>query len=133
MFAFLGTNSDPPQAACDLFSQLCRARAEVARCYRRRTSSIHEFLMMAAHDTLTSSLTSFISELAAHPEWQTRLRDEVGALGIAPDQPTTFDNLEAMHLSEMASKEALRQAASAAHAAPRGRISTSRAMEWRAP
>ena len=35
------------------------------------------FLMMAAHDTLTSSLTSFVGELAAHPEWQQKLRDEV--------------------------------------------------------
>ena len=66
------------------------------------------FLMMAAHDTLTSSLTSFVGELAAHPEWQAKLRDEVGALGIAPDQPTTFDNLEAMPLTEMAFKEAMR-------------------------
>jgi porphobilinogen synthase len=40
------------------------------------------FLMMAAHDTLTSSLTSFVGELAAHPEWQQKLRDEVKGLGI---------------------------------------------------
>ena len=64
--------------------------------------------MMAAHDTLTSSLTSFIGELAADPEWQAKLRDEVGALGLAPGQPTTFDNLEAMPLTEMAFKEAMR-------------------------
>jgi len=55
------------------------------------------FLMMAAHDTLTSSLTSFVAALAAHPQWQTRLRDEVTALGIAAGAPTTFDNLERCH------------------------------------
>ena len=66
------------------------------------------FLMMAAHDTLTSSLTSFVGELAADPQWQQRLRDEVGALGLGPDQPTTLDKLDAMPLSEMAFKEALR-------------------------
>jgi cytochrome P450 len=66
------------------------------------------FLMMAAHDTLTSSLTSFIAALAANPKWQDRLRDEVTALGLARDAPTTFDNLEAMPLAEMAFKEAMR-------------------------
>jgi cytochrome P450 len=66
------------------------------------------FLMMAAHDTLTSSLTSFIGELAANPQWQTRLRDEVNALNLRADEATTFDKLEAMPLSEMAFKEAMR-------------------------
>jgi cytochrome P450 len=49
-----------------------------------------------------------VGELAAHPEWQQKLRDEVKGLGIAADAPTTFDNLEAMGLAEMAFKEALR-------------------------
>ena len=44
---------------------------------------------MAAHDTLTSSLTSFVAALAANPQWQDKLRDEVNALGIAADEPTT--------------------------------------------
>jgi cytochrome P450 len=66
------------------------------------------FLMMAAHDTLTSSLTSFVGALAARPEWQVKLRDEVSSLGAAAGKPTTFDNLEAMPLTEMAFKEALR-------------------------
>jgi hypothetical protein len=50
-------------------------------------------------------LTSFVGELAAHPEWQQRLRDEVSGLGIAADAPTSFDNLEAMKLTEMAFKK----------------------------
>jgi cytochrome P450 len=66
------------------------------------------FLMMAAHDTLTSSLTSFIGELAANPDWQSRLRAEVLALGLAPGAPSSFDDLEKMPLTEMAFKEALR-------------------------
>lgn len=66
------------------------------------------FLMMAAHDTLTSSLTSFVGELAANPDWQERLRTEVRALGLAADAPSSFDDLEKMPLSEMAFKEALR-------------------------
>jgi len=81
----------------DLFSQLCRATHDDGALLSTQDIVDHmSFLMMAAHDTLTSSLTSFVAELAANPQWQTRLRDEVANLGIAADQPTTFDNLEAM-------------------------------------
>ena len=67
------------------------------------------FLMMAAHDTLTSSLTSFVAALAANPHWQDRLRNEVTSLGVAAGEPTTLDNLAAMPLTEMAFKEAMRK------------------------
>jgi cytochrome P450 len=93
----------------DLFSQLCLATHEDGALLSTQDIVDHmSFLMMAAHDTLTSSLTSFVAALAAHPQWQGKLRDEVNALGIAPDEPTTFENLEAMPLSEMAFKEAMR-------------------------
>ena len=93
----------------DLFSQLCHATHEDGALLSTQDIIDHmSFLMMAAHDTLTSSLTSFIGALAAHPEWQRKLREEVFALGLAADAPTSFDNLEAMPLSEMAFKEALR-------------------------
>src|SRR5690625_7156240 len=39
------------------------------------------FLMMAAHDTSTSAITTMIYQLAAHPEWQQRCRDESARLG----------------------------------------------------
>jgi cytochrome P450 len=93
----------------DLFSQLCQATHEDGALLSTQDVVDHmSFLMMAAHDTLTSSLTSFVGELAAHPGWQQKLRDEVTGLGIASDAPTSFDNLEAMPLTEMAFKEALR-------------------------
>jgi cytochrome P450 len=93
----------------DLFSQLCRATHEDGALLSTQDIVDHmSFLMMAAHDTLTSSLTSFVAALAANPQWQERLRDEVTALGVAAGEPTTFDNLEAMPLTEMAFKEALR-------------------------
>ena len=38
------------------------------------------FLMMAAHDTTTSTLTSVVRVLAEHPQWQHRLREEMQAL-----------------------------------------------------
>src|ERR1700731_4652243 len=87
----------------DLFSQLCRATHDDGALLSTQDIVDHmSFLMMAAHDTLTSSLTSFIGALAANPQWQTRLRDEVNALGLGADEATTFDNLEAMPLTEMA-------------------------------
>src|SRR5438445_1513580 len=93
----------------DLFSQLCRATHEDGALLSTQDIVDHmSFLMMAAHDTLTSSLTSFVAALAAHPQWQEKLRNEVAGLGIAPDEATTLDNLEAMPLAEMAFKETMR-------------------------
>jgi cytochrome P450 len=93
----------------DLFSQLCRATHEDGALLSTQDIVDHmSFLMMAAHDTLTSSLTSFVAALAANPEWQQKLRDEVMGLGLGTQDATTFDNLEAMPLAEMAFKEAMR-------------------------
>jgi cytochrome P450 len=93
----------------DLFSHLCHATHEDGALLSTQDIVDHmSFLMMAAHDTLTSSLTSFVAALAAHPQWQAKLREEINGLGIAPAEPTTFDNLDAMPLSEMAFKEAMR-------------------------
>ena len=55
----------------DLFSQLCHATHEDGALLSTQDIVDHmSFLMMAAHDTLTSSLTSFVGELAANPQWQ---------------------------------------------------------------
>ena len=93
----------------DLFSQLCRAKHEDGVLLSTEDIVDHmSFLMMAAHDTLTSSLTSFVAALAANPHWQDRLRNEVTALGVAAGEPTTLENLAAMPLTEMAFKETMR-------------------------
>lgn len=93
----------------DLFSQLCQATHEDGALLSTQDIIDHmSFLMMAAHDTLTSSLTSFVALLAAHPEWQQRLRDEVEALDVPAGETLPFDKLDAMPLTEMAFKEAMR-------------------------
>jgi cytochrome P450 len=93
----------------DLFSQLCQATHEDGALLSNQDIIDHmSFLIMAAHDTLTSSLTSFVGELAAHPEWQQKLRDEVASLGLDAGAAIGFDQLDAMPLTEMAFKEALR-------------------------
>jgi cytochrome P450 len=93
----------------DLFSQLCQATHEDGALLSTQDIIDHmSFLMMAAHDTLTSSLTSFVALLAANPEWQQKLRDEVASLGVAPDEALPFAKLDEMPLTEMAFKEAMR-------------------------
>jgi Cytochrome P450 len=68
------------------------------------------FLMLAAHDTLTSSFTSLTYRLAAHPDWQEKVRAELSGLGIAANEPLPFDRLDDLPLAEMAFKEAMRLA-----------------------
>lgn len=93
----------------DLFSQLCQATHEDGALLSTQDIVDHmSFLVMAAHDTLTSSLTQFVSMLAANPQWQQKLRDEVMALGLKDGEPMPFEKLEAMPLTEMAFKEAMR-------------------------
>jgi cytochrome P450 len=95
----------------DLFSQLCRATWEDGSLMSNADIVGHmNFLMMAAHDTLTSSLTSLVYRLAQHPDWQEKLSAENRALGLAPDEPLPFERLEQLPLSEMAFKEAMRLA-----------------------
>ena len=115
----------------DLFSQLCQATHEDGALLSTQDIVDHmSFLMMAAHDTLTSSLTSFVGELAAHPEWQQKLRDEVKGLGIAAG---AADELRQSR-SHAACRDGLQgsaaaEAAGALDAAPRHQAtSPSRAM-----
>jgi cytochrome P450 len=97
------------QGGADLFSHLCQATTEDGALLSTQAVVDHmSFLMMAAHDTLTSSLSAFVWMLAANPEWQERLRGEIAGLGVPADAPLPFERLEAMKLTEMAFKEALR-------------------------
>ena len=66
------------------------------------------FLMMAAHDTITSSATSLVWLLAKHPEWQDRLRAELLAVTGGEGRPLAYEDLGKATLTEMAFKESLR-------------------------
>jgi cytochrome P450 len=97
------------KGGADLFSQLCQAKDDNDELLSAQDIVDHmSFLMMAAHDTLTSSLTSFVAELAANPQWQDKLRDEVAALKLGAHEAIPYDKLEAMPLTGMAFKEAMR-------------------------
>jgi cytochrome P450 len=92
----------------DMFSQFCRATQEDGSFLPDDSILDHmNFLLMAAHDTITSSVTSFVYYLAKNPEWQEKLRAE--ALSIAPaGAALTMEQLDQFTLTEMAFKEALR-------------------------
>jgi cytochrome P450 len=95
----------------DLFSQLCRATWDDGSFLSNADIIDHmSFLMMAAHDTLTSSLSSFVYRLATNPDWQEKLREEHRTLAISRGQPLPFDRLDNLELTEMAFKEAMRLA-----------------------
>lgn len=90
----------------DMFSLLCRATDEEGNQYTDQEVVDHMiFLMMAAHDTTTSTLTSMTYALAQHTEWQEKLRDEVLAIG---KDTLSYDDLERMPQAEWVMKEALR-------------------------
>ncbi len=92
----------------DMFSQFCRATREDGSYLDDDAIIDHmNFLMMAAHDTITSSVTSLIWLLAKNPEWQEKIRAE--CLSIAPaGSDVTADQLDRFELTEYAMKEALR-------------------------
>jgi cytochrome P450 len=95
----------------DLFSQLCRATWDDGTLLSNADIVNHmAFFMMAAHDTLTSSLTSFVYRLAANLKWQEKVREEHRSLGLAPEGPLPFERLDELVLTEMAFKEAMRLA-----------------------
>ncbi len=90
----------------DLFSQLCQVKDESGQPMRDDEIVDHLiFVMMAAHDTTTSALTTIVYALARHPEWQDRLRGDAQKLGkAAPDH----DDLERLQTIDWVLREALR-------------------------
>ncbi|HXX48160.1 MAG TPA: cytochrome P450 [Myxococcota bacterium] len=87
-------------AGPDMFSRLCRARTPEGEAFRDGEVLDHMiFLMMAAHDTTTSTLSSLTYELAVHPEWQERVREESRALGKAEPSLEELGALEGLSLA----------------------------------
>ena len=66
----------------DLFAQLCVAKSEDGDEFSDTDIVNHMiFLLMAAHDTTTITMTSMAHQLARHPDWQQRCREESIAAG----------------------------------------------------
>lgn len=93
----------------DMFSQFATAEYEDGSQMPVDEVVDHmNFLMMAAHDTITSSATSLVYLLAKNPEWQERLRQELTAITGGEGKDLAYDQLGEPELTEMAFKEALR-------------------------
>ncbi|HSV67098.1 MAG TPA: cytochrome P450 [Mycobacteriales bacterium] len=90
----------------DLFSALCHARSEEGERFTDEDVVNHMiFLLMAAHDTSTITLTAMAYFLAKHPGWQDRAREESRALGTAVLGFSDIDRLSAL---DLVIKESLR-------------------------
>ena len=93
----------------DMFSQFATATREDGTMLPVDEVVDHMiFLMMAAHDTITSSATSLVWLLAKNPEWQDKVRAEALAVTGGQCRPVAYDDLGKLELTEMAFKEALR-------------------------
>jgi cytochrome P450 len=90
----------------DFFSEFCHAQSEEGERFTDQEIIDHMiFLMMAAHDTTTSTLTTMIYLLAQHQDWQERLRDQARALGKPQLEHEDLDRVEEL---SWAMREALR-------------------------
>lgn len=94
-------NSD----ALDFFAQICRAEDENGQGLSDQAVVDHViFLLFAAHDTTTSTLSSVAYALAQQPEWQEELRAEYAGLGDNP----SYDDIAGMEKTALVFREALR-------------------------
>lgn len=92
----------------DIFSRICNARDETGELLGEQAIIDHmNFLMMAAHDTITSSLSSMVHFLSRAPDWQARMREEANSIATTHGD-LTYEALADMTVTEMVFKEALR-------------------------
>ena len=90
----------------DLLTVLCQTEDEDGNKFSDEDIVNHMiFLMMAAHDTSTSTATTMAYHLAANPEWQERCRDESDRLG---DGPLDIDSLEKLESLDLVMNESIR-------------------------
>lgn len=89
----------------DLFSVLCHLETDDGERFSDADIVNHMiFLLMAAHDTSTITVSTMMQQLGQHPEWQQRCRDEALAL---PDNPTMAE-LDGLVAIDLVMKECLR-------------------------
>ena len=90
----------------DLFTALCHAQSEDGDDFTDDDVVNHMiFLLMAAHDTTTITMSAMLYQLAKHPEWQERCRAESEALGVAD---LSFGDLDSLVSLDLVMKESLR-------------------------
>lgn len=106
--SFIGSRVAQKRASttADFFTQICHAKGDDGEVLNDQEVIDHMiFLLFAAHDTTTSSLTSLVYRLAKHPEWQQALRDEFNRIG---KEHLEYDDLEKMEKTALVFRETLR-------------------------
>ena len=88
----------------DLFSVLCRLREEGVGFTDTEIVNHMIFLLMAAHDTSTITVSTALQYLGQHPEWQERLRASAAHLS---DNPTLAE-LDGLDEFDLVIRECLR-------------------------
>ena len=90
----------------DMLTVLCHTTDDEGNSFTDTDIVNHMiFLMMAAHDTSTSTLTTMAYHLAADPHWQQRCREEGDRIG---DGPLDIDALDTLETLDLVINEALR-------------------------
>ncbi|MGI9123445.1 MAG: cytochrome P450, partial [Mycobacterium sp.] len=90
----------------DMLTVLCHIADEDGNSFSDTDIVNHMiFLMMAAHDTSSSTMSTMAYHLAANPEWQDRLRDEGDRIG---DSPLDIDALDKLENFDLVIQECLR-------------------------
>ncbi|WP_242885216.1 cytochrome P450 [Actinomadura litoris] len=93
----------------DLFAALCAAETDDGHRFTDDDVVNHMiFVLMAAHDTTTITLSTMAYHLAKFPEWQERLREESLALGTSSPGHGDLDALTGI---DMVMRESLRMVA----------------------
>jgi cytochrome P450 len=94
------------QRATSLFAALREAQTDDGHRFTDEDVVNHMiFVLMAAHDTTTITMTTMAYYLAKHPEWQDRVREESRALG----KPVLdFEDLDKLVSLDLVMKESLR-------------------------
>lgn len=91
----------------DILSVLCSAKEDGAYILTDRQIVDHlKPFWMAAHDTITSSVTSMTYELAQHPDWQEKVREEIFA--VCGDRPLAYEDLSRLEVTEAVYNEGMR-------------------------
>jgi len=91
----------------DLFAHLCRAQSEDGKFFSNQEVARHlMFIILAAHDTTTSSLSYLVGALGIHKDWQEKVREE--AFSIEHESPNYADISE-FNVMDMCINEGLRK------------------------
>ena len=90
----------------DMFAEISRVEDELGERFSKQDVIDHIiFLMMAAHDTTTSSLSSIAFALAKHPEWQDVIAKESA---LIEGDSLEYSQMPGFTSAEWVFKEALR-------------------------